>query len=182
MKNILIALMLITFSCQSQKMNPNETSESEEKVTKEIVTGFLNWYTLNKPSIDSIMLVPASLDDDPDNAYFVNMDNLERFLQMIKSSGYLSEHYISTLKKYIVNCDLEMRKINQTDGPPEGLEFDLILRTNETANTISKIESGIHFSDFHIQRNKVTVKVELVYVLSFELVKNGGRWSILRIF
>lgn len=173
-------MLLLCLSCGAQRMKfPTQEQQKEEAEVRQTVRSFLLWYAENASAIKSVTLVPASRDGDPNNTYSVSMDSLDLFISKLKSSGYLSDHYLTMMKEYVGDCDRLMK--NQTDGPPQGLDFDLVLRTNDSKTAISKIKSGFDFSSYR-QRNGIsTINALLIFPLSFELIKDGDRWFIIRI-
>ena len=49
----------------------------------------------------------------------------------LRSSGCLSEAYLQDLKDYLVLCNKRLQKYPQNDGPPDGLDFDLVMKSQD---------------------------------------------------
>ena len=172
----MIIILLISLLFDSSKSNEN-VGENDGKEIKELIYNFLKWYKNNYEDLMSITLVPASIDQNANNLYKVNFNKLDLYLEKLKSSGYLSNGYISNLRNYVKNCNSKMIKNSQTDGPPEGLDFDLVLATQEVDDTLAKIDQII-FNQVEINKDTAVVKIKLVYDLTFKLKKVNGKWLI----
>lgn len=157
------------------KIDDQINSDSTEII--KTCKNFLLWYRDNFSRIDSIQLVPSSKDSDLYNYYYVDTVNLKIYLDIILSSNLVSENYISSLKEYIFSCDKKMRESNQNDGPPEGLDFDLILSTQEVRESLNKIREAKPFI-FTLEENKSVVSIILAYELRFTLIKIDYKWVI----
>jgi hypothetical protein len=57
----------------------------------------------------------------------VNYVNVQKYLSALRSSGFFSEAYLTRTYQYFKECDKKMTASKQNDGPPEGLDADLLL-------------------------------------------------------
>jgi len=186
----LLTVLTLLISCKYQDNkttnNAEKTSISDSTAKKDTlsrepysrVISFLKWYKKNKKEVNQFELVNnCGQTYDSTKFYSVNRDQTEKYLQKIKSSGFVSESYIIDWRKYFEKCDKDFKQNPQNDGPPEGFDYDFILLTQEIDETLTAIEKPkMIFSK--VSENKATVKIDIMMVLTFHLSKTKGVWLI----
>ncbi len=187
----LLTVLTLMFSCKQQdKKTKNEVEKNtiSDSTTKRDtlnqepynrVISFLKWYKKNYEEVNKFGLVNnATLEDyDSTKYYSVNQEQTEAYLEKIKSSGFVSENYINEWRKYFKICDNDFKKNPQNDGPPEGFDYDFILQTQEIDETLNAIEKPKMIYS-KISKNKATVEIDIMMILTFDLSKINGIWLI----
>jgi hypothetical protein len=142
------------------------------------VEKFLIWYSKNYNKISKLNLVDNELDETTNEVYYrVNFQQTEEYLAKLKSSNYISDKYIEKWRAYFKQKDEKFNKNHQTDGPPEGFEFDFVLWTQEINGTLKAIDN-IRFTKVEETENTSIVDVDIVMNLRFHLTKQGQAWKI----
>lgn len=138
---LLSFLLIVNFSClrtnsvNKKQEDSNKTTEMSDTLIKTtiidscklVTTNFLDWYKSQKNHLDTLYMIRL----DNKGFYRVNFENVSRYLFELEESNYFSNNYLNQLKNYIYECDARLVKTKQSDGPPEDLEGDLILKTQE---------------------------------------------------
>lgn len=118
---------------------------------------FLLWY---KDNFTQINEVENSLVKTENVEYYrVDFNESDKFLALLKSSGYISNFFLEKLKEYINNSEQNLQKIKQKDGPPEGFDFDLILLTQEYAPLLENIPVNI---DIKLKEEENDTKIIII--------------------
>lgn len=165
MKQLAIFIFLsVFFSCSFG----NDKSSKNGSNSKEVIFDFLNWYKVNyfSDSLSAVFLVPNAIDSDPANLYFVDQARLKRYIYKLESSGFLSTDLLGKINDYVLSSDQKMKDQKQSDGPPIGLEADLILCTQEIKDALQLIPSELD-SLIIKESTDNRYEVELVYKLEF---------------
>lgn len=158
-KTLLVLLMFfVTFaSCKSRETKTSSKVEEDTPTNvhslnyAEKTKAFLKWYKANFEEILKIQLVDLK-EDETTTQYRVNFANTDKYLALLKSSGFFSSKFLETMKKYFESGDIKLVELKQNDGPPTGFEHDLLLYTQEPESLLENIE---------------TVKYELVQETEF---------------
>ena len=152
---------------------------SEKDAVESTIKSFLIWYKANYFKISSIELIPQMRDGDPSNVYRVSEANVIKFVNVLRTSGYVSEAYLGDLKKYISGCASKIEKQNLIDGPSGCLDFDLILLTLELDEAFLRIDK-VEVTDIEINDSgkEASAIVNLFYKLHFTLCRTGNKWTI----
>ncbi|RZL99662.1 MAG: hypothetical protein EOO88_59395, partial [Pedobacter sp.] len=96
------------------------------------VINFLQWYGEEGNNVMSIPLV-TSYDDAVDSLnnvidstkfYTVNFNGTEQYLKKLYSSGYVSEAYLNSQRKYFKEADNFFQEEHMYDGAPDYFDFD----------------------------------------------------------
>lgn len=99
--------------------------------------------------------------------YRINFENVAYFLSELNKHSYLDEKFIKQLRNKFDEIDKTLETTKQSDGVPEGLEYDFILETQE----IDEILEYLKNKKFSISSNEDSylVNVNDVYTLSISL-------------
>jgi hypothetical protein len=142
------------------------------------VENFLLWYRKNYNKISKLNLVDNEIDGNTQEVYYrVSFQQTEEYLTKLKSSNYISDKYIEKWRKYFKEKDERFKEKHQSDGPPDGFEFDFVLWTQEINETLKAIEN-IKFTNVEESNNTSIVDVDIVMTLRFHLTKYGKDWKI----
>lgn len=95
--------------------------------SKKTVKNFLLWYKKVYPEISRIVLVNISSESKGNKKYTINIDGCEKYLSLLKKSGFISDKYIDQWHSYFMQQSEKYKSTLQTDGPPEGFEYDFVL-------------------------------------------------------
>ncbi|MBF9237356.1 hypothetical protein I2I05_08090 [Hymenobacter sp. BT683] len=106
-----------------------------------VVQHFLTWYSGQKEALGSMPLVPAWLSDDGDttDVYKVDFKVAEEYLQPFKSSGFLSVNYVANEREEIRKADSVMQALRQWAGPPQGLNYDRVVFSQDPDADLEKL-------------------------------------------
>ncbi len=137
------------------------------------IKGFLHWYKQNYKKANSFKF---TYEDKPGN-YQVNLKDGENYLQYLKSSGYISDEYISLWMKYFTDKASYLKENLQNEGPPEGFEFDLILITQEPELILNAIEK-LEFVVLEAKNNKAVMQISGDGMYNIDMTKKKGKWKI----
>lgn len=150
--SFILVSMLVSLGCENGNNNVvNKTgndSLTEVRLSKEklvdscgvqTVKHFLLWYKGKLKDLDTIQLVfwGDSIKRVP---YRVNFENTERYISGLATSGLLSAIYLQHFRDYFKKADGELAASKQDDGPPEGLDYDLILFTQEPESYLNETD------------------------------------------
>jgi hypothetical protein len=184
-KTLLIILPLLILSCnhapsvkdiEDKTADPEDPSGSDQVIST--VHDFLVWYKTNYKSLNGFDLVPRTQNDS--SQYRVNLDECGKMIEKLRSGGFFTKEALDGLQAYFVKCDENMLKEKQNDGPPDGLDGDLILCTQETDECLSKIGTA-EYKDVSMVGADAKLTVVLIYDLPVKLKKENGTWKISKI-
>jgi len=179
----LILAVLLLSDCTrpgSIKKEPISSSLALNQEPTQTVISFLKWYRQHYDTINQFQLVNnyRSTDKyDSTRFYSVNFSETEKYLSEIKESGYVSDQYIKKWKSYFLNRELNFKANLQNEGPPDGFEFDFILRDQEPKYTLEGIES-IKLISAEITSTSANVIINITMELNFTLTRHYGKWLI----
>ena len=188
MKNTLLLISFtLLIACHSKSKSENAESQLikeasaknlETHESLQTVISFLKWYRANYKEVNSYEWVNymESMNDST-KYYSVNFAETDKYLEKMKSSTLLSVEYLETRKSHFIQCEKNFQKNPQTDGPPEGFDYDLVLLTQEIDETLSSIEKPIVIKVSE-SSEKATVNINIYMKLSFTLTKLNGKWLI----
>ncbi|MCW3104747.1 MAG: hypothetical protein JWO09_3187 [Bacteroidetes bacterium] len=184
-KAIFILLSLLMLGCTnnnapSDKPIEDRTAKSEVPAGSEqvisTVRDFLTWYKVNYKSVNGFNIVSKN----DSLQYRVNTDECGRMIEKLRSSGYFTKNALDGLQAYFAKCGENFLKTRQNDGPPDGLDGDLVLCTQEIEECLSKIETA-EYKDVSIDGTSAKVTVQLIYDLPVKLKKEDNAWKIEKI-
>ncbi len=134
---------------------------------------FLTWYKTQLPALSRILLVNQS----PGKPYSVNLKNGEQYLVYLKSSHLLTNTYLNEWRTFFKERDAGFRFSPQSEGPPTGFEYDLVMLSQEVDLQMASLKS-LKIDRITIAKNRATVELTLLGAYEFRLVKQNGRWMI----
>lgn len=130
------------------------------------VKEFLQWYRVNYTKANSFKF---TFEDNKGN-YQVNLSACEDYLKYLKSSGYISDEYISLWMKYFTDKATYLKENPQNEGPSEGFEFDLVLITQEPELILNAIET-IEFLVVETKENKAILNLTGEWMYDIDMTK-----------
>jgi hypothetical protein len=153
-------------------------SQDEQEVVNK-VKELLTWYKANYKDLNSFDLVPNA-NGKGSLQYRVNFAECDKLIGKFSASGYFTKNALEGLNAYFKKCDEDMVNEKQNDGPPDGLEGDFILCTQEIDESLAKIETAT-YKDVTINNNEAKLTVTLLYDLPVQLKKENNEWKISKI-
>lgn len=108
---------------------------AKAKSPRETVAGFLKWYAANYDRAYSFELINTR------GRYTVNLEGCRQYLAFLRSSGYLSDAFLDRMMGDFKGYEAIYKKDFVDDGPPEGFDYDLILRTQDIDDTLERIKN-----------------------------------------
>lgn len=176
-KITLVFISLITMiSCH----NVNSTSVIKENSPEASVIKFLKFYNSHLEDVSNFRFVNDINPDDTTDFYKINYDQTEKYLDLLKSSGYISDSYIKSQKQFFKNCDTKYRETHQNDGPPENLDVDLVMNANaDYEEELSTLDS-IKVIKSEISGNRAKVILQFIYNdrKQYDMSLNNKTWQI----
>jgi hypothetical protein len=177
MKNLFIVFILLVISTspilgQTRNQEPAHT-----------VVNFLAWYRVQQVRLSNIPMVNKPGMQNATKYYSINVKQTERYLSELKRSGFISDRYIRRWRAYFQECSENLKNNPQDDGPPDGLEFDLVMWSNsdyeEELSALDKIE----IVDSHQNSRDASVVVKFLggRKLRYTLAKERSTWKITQI-
>jgi len=173
------------------KQAPDGTFYNEKDIKDsddvELVKSFLEWYKMNRDIIYEIDMIKGGYVSDGFDSYVsngfyrVDMDECRKFLEMFKSTGYVSDKFINHWSDYFKYYEQHFKENEIDDGPPDGFDYDLILLTQEMVEALRTIPYLMKIEE--IRRNDTNhsaIKVNLNSIsLIFELSRNAEKkWQL----
>lgn len=134
---------------------------------------FLTWYKANYDQVNHIQFAPLTANDIA-GYYRVNFDSVAKYQQHLKASGYFSDKFLADQLQYFKTVSHELEKSHQNDGPPEGLEYDLLLYTQEPELWLT---DTLQFKPVDGQKGTFQA-VSLAGTLRFYAVNKSGKCQI----
>ena len=137
------------------------------------IKGILHWYKENYKKANSFNFTYEYKQCN----YQVNLKYDENYLQYLKSSGYISDEYVSLWMKYFTDKASYLKENLQNEGPPEGFEFDLVLITQEPELILNAIEK-LEFILLETKNNKAVMQISGEGMYNIDMTKEKGKWKI----
>jgi hypothetical protein len=161
---------------QGSLENPQDSCKEQLKT----IINFLNWYR-NYSSQDHDYVTVNNYGEgyNTNNYYSVNYSGTERYLNDLKNSGFISEKYINQWREYFKKCELNFKKNPQNDGPPEGLDFDFIMWSQDYEEEFKTIDKLV-VVNFKKENKQCYLKVifPVGSKLEFYMSKTNNGWII----
>lgn len=184
---ILLSLLFVLICSNSAKSDAtnliNEkiacnSNKSDDAVA--FMKDFFKWYKTQSEYLNKIHVVNMNFKTNA--PYRINFQETERYLSILKLSGYFSENYISYYRDYFKKIDLTLQKTKQNDGTVDGLDFDFILHSQEPESYLKNLDV-IQLSVVNSSVSKVIIKMKTkldpAYALElFYLTKVNGKYLI----
>jgi hypothetical protein len=162
---------------------PSPTKKIEEPVTKSHIPTstcihFLKWYKKNEEKLHKIKILKGGGSDTSSN-YSVNYDNTSLYLLELKKSGYLSKKYRDSLFAYIIRCNEILKKYPQNDGPAQGFEADLVMKSQDYMGIMENLDTyKILSKKRHNDSINIVLKFSKDEKMTFNLSRYNGKWLI----
>lgn len=180
---VTLSLLSITcFNCKAQNTSHTHISiKNEDSDAREFVKSCLKWYKTRIHYINtSIHFVDINMQRP--TTYRINYNETEKYLSILKSSSFFSDKYLNYYRSYFQKIDSNFQKTKQDDGEPEGLDFDLIMHSQEPESILQNLNE-IHLIVLKSSTNdKVLVKMKTKFDLNafslFELSKTNNSYII----
>lgn len=175
--SLILMVLLFTFH-DSQAVHPEHYNRVEPAETpKKVVRNFLKWYKENRAGLEKFDLVTAK-PGDKTKAYRVNFSETEKYLNELKKSGFLSDQYINTFRRYFETADANLEKYPQYDGPAQGFGIDLVLQAHDYGEILDHLKKAKYLvKPVNQNSTKVYVRFPTVVML-LKLTKTGNTWLI----
>lgn len=117
---------------------------------------FFKWY---KTKVNSFQNDFVDMDSEKPNPYRINFNKTEKYLTVLKSSGFFSDSYINYFRAYFKKVDVTLQKSKQNDGPIDGLDYDLVMHTQEPITYLKDL-SVIQLTIIKSTANSATIKMQ----------------------
>lgn len=150
---------------------------------RKVVIDFLLWYKNAYSEISQIVLVNIGDERTTNEPYTINISGCDEYLSFLKQSGFISDKYIEQWSNYF-HQQSDVYKITlQTDGPPEGFEYDFILQTQEIDDALKSIDDIKKINLIHKSQNHQTIEVDIPPTsISFDVSCQNNYWEIDKIY
>lgn len=142
------------------------------RVTQTVLT-FLTWYKKNIQAASQIPLV----NQQAGKPYSVNLKNGERYLVYLRSSNLLTDWYLNEWRTFFKQRNEDFRMSPQTEGPPSGFEYDLVMLTQDVDSRLKSLNT-LTVDKVTIRKERATVQFTLDDAYEFRLVCQHNRWMI----
>jgi hypothetical protein len=173
---LLICFLSIFLFVEDGNCTVREISFSPESDSTQIVhtiRSFLHWYKVNYSKSIGFRLVGS----DKNGNYFVNKKNCKKYLKHLKSSGRISDVYISHWNRYFSEMEQKFKANPQNEGPPEGFDYDLVTGTQEP-DLLYNAGDQLKYHIQQIEKNHAVIITSDIWDHRFALTKSGGKWII----
>ncbi|UFH53669.1 hypothetical protein [Spirosoma sp. KNUC1025] len=148
-------------------------ADSDSAAATQTVLDFLQWYKTNLSLISQINLV----NQEPGNVYSVNERNTERYLIYLRSSEFLTDHYLNEWETFFRERQAGFEASPQNEGPPTGFEYDLVMLTQDVDMQMDSLNQ-LKINSTTVHQDKASVQFFLLEDYEFRLVKQHNRWLI----
>ncbi len=151
---------------------------AEDSKPETVVNNFLKWYKNNDARLNSIPLIKGGAPDTT-SFYSVDFTQIEKYLNELKKSGFLSDKYLNDLRSYFKNLNDSLKKYPQNDGPPFGFDLDFIMKAQDYTDIMDDLDS-LKISTKKIENNHATVIIDRLPPMKmvYSLSKKVNDWLI----
>ena len=181
MKRLVLSLFPLVILSRSF-CTPLLDADSTEKVGGAIavVQQFYRWYSENCTELSS----EGFLRDGgvQGKQYEIDFRKVDQFLNRLVSTGLFSETFPPKVNAFFARCNEKMFAMNQTEGPPIDLNYDIIFCSQEYDLTPEFVDF-FTFSDVLMSGSRITMKINTPYewVNTATLILTDRGWKIDRI-
>lgn len=192
---VLFILTLSVLNVEAMNFNPpnknvkvfasmafsNIQQKEEDPVT--FLKSFFKWY---KTKVDYLNnhIFTVNMDFKNNTPYRVNFKQVEKYLNVLKTSGFFSDDYINNYREYFKKVDLTLQKTKQNDGTVDGLDYDPILHSQEPNSMLENL-NNFKLTILKSVHRETTIKVETPFnvdsYLIYHLKKTDGKYLITKI-
>jgi hypothetical protein len=171
---LMILMIAMILSCSGQG-NSNSTLAPNQTVVS-----FLKWYNTHLKEFQKIYFIKDPYNNSPAKNYSIDFNSTEKYISKLKSSGFISDYYLDSFRKYFKKCEEGFKKNPQNDGPPSGLEADLIMWSNSDYEEELANMNKVKVVSEKIKGENATVKLKFIGdgERTYLLTKSNGKWLI----
>jgi hypothetical protein len=141
---------------------------------------FFKWYKTKYDYLDH-HIFPVATDYKNNTPYRIDFKATEKYLLILKSSGFFSDSFIRGYRNHFKQIDSTFQKTKQNDGPVDGLDYDPIVHSQEPEAMLEDLAS-IKLEVIKFTTNSFTIKMRTKYnvktYLLYYLKKTGDKYSI----
>lgn len=152
----------------------SKPAENKKETPLATALGFIGWYRANYDRVNAIPIVNQNEGEN----YSVNFEEVDKYLALLKSSGYLADEYEQNYRDYFQSADQNLKKDPVMEGPPPGFEFDLIVWTQEPEIVLNDTLPSVVSEVPTPGRTMLKLSYGKVMALNFEMVNVDGKWLI----
>ena len=169
-----ISIWIENKSDLNNRIESSTYQQSDSTCYTNTVRNLLKWYKINYETINSIQTVDMTTTNQK-GRYIVNFDSVRKYLAVLRSSKLFTEEYLKEEYKYFQKCEKKYTVSKQNDGPPEMLEWDLILFTQEPDAVLNKYDTlKLTFIQSEIRNRKIVKLQSVQNNLIFDIVSISG--------
>lgn len=157
-----------------------DTNSTNNKNFRENTIAFFKWYKNNRSKLDNFKYLKGGYSTENDStAYYIDKNEVEKYINEIEKSGFVSSKYINNLKEHLnsVSSDLEKEKIYSE--VVDGLDYDLITKSQDDEDILANI-INIKLIKSDIEKHNASLSYKIMPTLkmkiNFSLEKN--KWLI----
>ena len=182
---LLVLLTASILSGHAKNVRPEKTPvkkhfSSQQNNPVDFLKGFFKWYRTKFEYLDHHMqYVDAGYKSN--TPYRVNFHETERYLSLLKSSGFFSDGYINHCRAYFKQIDLTLQQTKQSDGTVHGLDYDFMMHSQDTKPLFDDLDK-ISLTVTNPAPHNVTIKVQTPLnqdsYLLYYLTKVGDKYFI----
>lgn len=179
-KLISILSLIILTSCNSkEKEIATNTPKNEitiDKADEKTAIDFYKWYANDKKIKDVEFLKDLK---DSNNFYAIDFKGTEEYLSILKKTGLVSEKYLETQREYFKECEKYFKENPENDGPPYGLDYDLIMHSQDYDEDLANTDK-IKVKEIYRKNNESKLKILFFGggKIDVTLSKTNGKWLI----
>ncbi|CCH53136.1 hypothetical protein BN8_02208 [Fibrisoma limi BUZ 3] len=134
---------------------------------------FLQWYKTNLGTVSKIYLV----NQQEGKPYAVNFTNTEQYLAYLKQSNLFTDHYLNDWRTYFAQREAGFRLNPQTEGPPIGFEYDLVMLNQDVGEQMASL-NRMQVKNVTVRKGRATVRFTLFTTYDVRLVRQNNVWKI----
>lgn len=153
-----LLFIFISLSINVKSTSAITTNQSDNAVI--FLRSFFKWYKTQYKYLDQMHIV--KMDTSTNIPYRIDFAVANKYLSILKSSGYFSDKYINNYRVYLNKIDLTLQKTKQNDGTVDGLDFDPIMCTQEPESILEDLNI-INLRIVRTTDNTVVVRLNTKY-------------------
>lgn len=157
--------------------NIKDTISNRASIEKTVI-GFLKWYKDNEDRIGQIPIIKGGYPDTIMN-YSFDFIATKKYLNELKKSGYVSNMFIEDLQKRFIKGEEYLKKHPVNDGPIQGFEADLIMKSQDYMDVWSNLDNA-KILEKEFNNDKAYIKLQFIgnYKTKYYLTKENGFWLL----
>ncbi|RCR70371.1 hypothetical protein DUE52_08215 [Larkinella punicea] len=117
------------------------------------------------------------VDQKPGKPYAVNFKNGEKYLAYLQSSHLLTNTFLNEWRIYFRQRQQGFQLTQQTEGPPTGFEYDLVLLSQEVDLQLKSLNK-LKITNVTVRKDRASVAFDLLASYECKLVRTNGVWLI----